>query len=133
MSRINGLVSATILVMVLTAAFAGALISVVFAGIITTQVWLAIATAFVAVIVALVVRRLLFRPYVRLYFPPELDLIHVIVASLIGGLAGHELAIDLRDPAASTLIGATSGLIAAALIACFLVTMSYVKNDKSNG
>jgi membrane protease YdiL (CAAX protease family) len=114
--------------MVLTGAFGGALANLVLASQLVNQVWLAIATAFVAVVIALIVRRLLFRSYVQLYFPLELDLLHVIIASLIGGLAGHELAIDLRDPPVSPLIGATSGLIASALIACFLVTVSYRRN-----
>ena len=73
---------------------------------------MAIVTAFVAVVVALIVRRVVFRSHSQLYFPPGLDLLHVIVASLIGGLAGHELAIDLRDPPVSPLIGAISGALA---------------------
>jgi hypothetical protein len=125
LSRTGGLVSATILAMILAGAFGGALASVVLAGIITNQVWLAIAAALVAVVIALIVRRLLFRSFVEFYFPPELDALHLIVASVIGGLAGHELAIDLREPPVSPLIGAASGLIATVLIASYLITASY--------
>ena len=78
---------------------------------------MAIGAAFGAVLVALTVRRVLLRSVLQLYPPPEVDLLHVVVAALIGGLAGHELAIDLREP-----IGATSGLLASVLIATFVVT-----------
>ena len=122
MSRTGGIVSASILVMILAGAFSGALIGLVLASILTNQIWLAIGAAFGAVLVALTVRRVLLRSVLQLYPPPEVDLLHVVVAALIGGLAGHELAIDLREPPVSPLIGATSGLLASVLIATFVVT-----------
>ena len=128
MSRIDGFVSASVLAMVLTGGFSGALAGLVLASILTNQILLAILAALVGVVIALVVRKVIFRSHAGFYFPPELDLLHVAVASLIGGLAGHELAIDLRDPPVSPLIGATSGLLASVLISCFLVTVSYRKN-----
>ena len=130
MSRVDGLVSATVLAMVMAGGFSGALAGLVLANIVTNQIWLAIDAAFAAVFIALVVRQIIFRPRVQLRFPPELDLLHVAVATLIGGLAGHELAIDLRDPPVSPLIGATSGLLASVLISCFLITASYRRNGE---
>jgi len=122
MSRTGGIVSASILVMILAGAFSGALIGLVLASILTNQIWLAIGAAFGAVLVALTVRRVLLRSVLQLYPPPEVDLLHVVVAALIGGLAGHELAVDLREPPLSPLIGATSGLLASVLMATFAVT-----------
>ena len=122
MSRRGGIVSASILVMILAGAFSGALIGLVLASILTNQIWLAIGTAFAAVLVALIVRRVLLRSALQLYPPPDVDLLHVVVAALIGGLAGHELAVDLREPPLSPLIGATSGLLASVLMATFAVT-----------
>ena len=116
--------------MVMAGGFSGALAGLVLANIVTNQIWLAIDAAFAAVFIALVVRQIIFRPRVQLRFPPELDLLHVAVATLIGGLAGHELAIDLRDPPVSPLIGATSGLLASVLISCFLITASYRRNGQ---
>ena len=128
-SQVPGVVTATILAMLLTGAFSGALVSLVLARMLTNQLWLAIVTAFVAVLVALIVRQLVFGSHPQLYFPPQLDVLHVVVASLIGGLAGHELAIDLREPPVSPLIGATSGLLGSVLMSCFVVTIANRRNE----
>jgi hypothetical protein len=114
--------------MVLAGAFSGALVSLVLASMLANQVWLAIVTAFVAVVIALLVRRFVFGSPLQLFIPRRLELWQAIVASLIGGLAGHELAIDLRETPVSPLIGATSGLIASILMATFVITLSYRKN-----
>ncbi len=129
MSRIGGLVSASVLAMVLTGAFSGALVGLVLASMLTNQVWLAIVAAFAAVVVALVVRHVVFSSHVRLFYPPALGLLHVVIASLIGGLAGHELAIDLREPPPSPLIGAIAGVLAAILISAFLITTLYQRDQ----
>jgi hypothetical protein len=112
LSRKGGFVSASVLAMVLAGGFSGAFVGLVLAGVVTNQIWLALDAAFVAV-------------FVKLRFPPELDLLNVAVATLIGGLAGHEFAIDLRDSLVSPLIGAASGLLASVLISCFLITASF--------
>jgi hypothetical protein len=125
LARIDGLVSASILAMILAGAFGGALGGLVLASMLSNQVWLAIITAFVAVVISLVVRQVIFASHVPHSIPLGLRLWHVIVASLIGGLSGHELAIDLREPPVSPLIGATSGLIASVLISTFIITLSY--------
>jgi hypothetical protein len=130
LSRIDGFVSASVLAMILAGGFSGAFVGLVLASVVTNQIWLALDTAFVAVFAALVVRQIIFRPGVQLRFPPKLDLLHVAVATLIGGLAGHELAVDLRDPPVSPLIGATSGLLASVLISCFMITASYRTNGQ---
>jgi hypothetical protein len=128
MSRIDGLVSATVLAMVLIGVFSGALAGLVLASVLANQIWLAIVTAFVAVAIVLLVRRVVFGSPLQLFIPRGLELWQALVASLIGGLAGHELAIDLREPPVSPLIGATSGLIASILMATFVVTLSSRKS-----
>jgi hypothetical protein len=128
MPRTDGSVSASVLSMVLVGAFSGALAGLVLASVLVNQVWLAIVTAFVAVAIALLVRRVVFGSPLRLLIPRQLELWQALVATLVGGLAGHELAIDLREPAVSPLIGATSGLIASILMATFVITVSSRKS-----
>jgi hypothetical protein len=127
-ARTAGLVSASVLAMVLTGAFGGALVGVVLAGILMSQVWLAIVAAFAAVVIALIVRQVVFGSHAQFFFPPALGIWHVVIASLIGGLAGHELAVDLTEPPPSPLIGAFSGLLAAVLISSFFITIVYRTN-----
>ena len=96
MPRMDGSVSARVLTMVLVGAFSGALAGLVLASVLANQVWLAIVTAFVAVAIALLVCRVVFGSPLQLFIPRGLELWQALVGSLIGGLAGHELAIDLR-------------------------------------
>ena len=119
----NGLVSLSVLAMVLAGAFSGALVGLILAGVLTSQGLLAIATAIVAVLLALVVGRVILRPHAPLALGSAVVLWNVIVASVIGALAGHELSVDLRSPPASPLIGAMSGLLASLLIATFAINL----------
>jgi hypothetical protein len=48
---------------------------------------------------------------------------NLVIASLIGALAGHEMAVDISSPPVATLIGAASGVIAGVLIANSHVTV----------
>ena len=123
MARIESSVSASVLAMVPTGArrACGSCVG----SVLTNQVWLAIVTAFVAVVIASLVQRVVFGSHVQLFDPLGLGFWQAIVASLMGGLAGHELAIDLREPPESPLIGATSGVIAPILMATFVITLSY--------
>ena len=128
MSRRPGLVSATVIVMVVTGAFTGGLVGLILGSILTRQLSLAIVAAFAAVIVAFLARHLVFSFQGQLSFPPALSLLYVIISALIGGLAGHELAVDLREPPPSGLIGGISGLLAALLLSCFVITFLYREN-----
>jgi hypothetical protein len=130
LSRISGLASASVLGMVVVGAFGGALAGLILASILTSQVWLAIVAAFVAVIIALVVQGLILGAHLQFFFPPALGVAHVVVASFIGGLAGHELAVDLTEPPPSALIGGLAGLLAAVLISSYVVTMTFLKTQQ---
>ena len=121
-------VSSSVFIMVLVGAFSGAVAGLVLASVLANQVWLAIVAAFVAVAIALLVRRVVFGLPLEQFIPRQLELWQALVASLIGGLAGHELAIDLREPPVSPLIGAASGLIASILMATFVITLSSRKS-----
>jgi hypothetical protein len=50
------------------------------------------AQAAVAALIALAIRQIVFRPRAQFALSSKLDLLSVVVAPLIGGLAGHELA-----------------------------------------
>jgi hypothetical protein len=112
--------------MVVTGAFSGALAGVVLASMLTNQVWLAIVAAFAAVVIALIVQQVIFGSHVRLMFPPAFGILNVIIVSFIGGLAGHELAVDLTEP----LIGGIAGVLAAVLICSFVITIMYRANQQ---
>lgn len=119
----NGLVSLSVLAMVLVGAFSGALMGLILASVLTSQGFLAIVTAIVAVLLALVVGRVILGPHAPLALGSGMVLWNVIIASVIGALAGHELSVDLRSPPASPLIGAMSGLLASLLIATFAINL----------
>jgi len=117
--------------MVLAGAVIGAIVGVVLGSLIASQPVLAIICAFVAAILALIIGRLILGGGEAFSGPSGVALWNVIIAALIGGLAGHELSIDLREPPASPLIGALSGVLASILIASFVITISTLRNRLS--
>ena len=124
----NGLVSLSVLAMVLVGAFSGVLVGLILASVLTSQGLLAIVAAIVAVLLALAVGRAILGPHAPLALGSVVVLWNVIIASVIGALAGHELSVDLRSPPASPLIGAMSGLLASLLIASFAITIFLLKD-----
>jgi hypothetical protein len=126
LSRISGFASAIALGMVVIGAFGGALAGLVLASVLTSQVWLAIVAAFVAVVLALIVQHVVLGSHLQFAFPPALTVLHVAVASLLGGLAGHELAVDLTEPPPSPLIGGLAGVLASVLISSFVITIMFL-------
>jgi hypothetical protein len=116
--------------MVLTGAFGGGLAGLVLASTLMNQLWLAIVAAFIAVVIALVVRQVVFGSHGQFVVPHALGVWLIFVSSLTGGLAGHELAVDLRESPPSPLIGAVSGVVALILISSFIITIAYRKNDR---
>jgi hypothetical protein len=122
MPHSNGLVSASVLAMLLVGAFSGAVTGLVLANVSMNQVWLAIISALIAVVIALLVGRMILGSSIRLTLWSQVVIWNAIVASLIGGLAGHELSVDLTSPPSSPLVGAFSGLLASLLIGSFAIT-----------
>jgi uncharacterized membrane protein YeaQ/YmgE (transglycosylase-associated protein family) len=129
--RGNGVVSASVLAMVLAGAVGGAIGGLVLGSLMASQPVLAIICAFVGAILALIISRLILGGGGEFSVPSGVVLWNVIIASLIGGLAGHELSIDLREPPASPLIGALSGVLASILIASVAITIFTLRNRLS--
>ncbi len=127
----SGVVSASVLAMILAGAVSGAIIGLVLSRLLANQLVLAIVCAFVAAILALVVGNVILGRDAEFALPSGVALLNVVIASLIGGLAGHELSVDLREPPASPLIGTISGLLASILIASFVITVLTLSNRPS--
>jgi len=117
--------------MVLAGAVSGAIVGLVLGSLMANQPVLAIICGFVAAILALITGRLIVGGGAEFSRSSGVVLWNVIIASLIGGLAGHELSIDLREPPASPLIGALSGVLASILIASFVITIFALRNRLS--
>jgi len=117
--------------MVLAGAVSGAIVGLMLGGLMASQPVLAIICAFVAAILALIIGRLILGGGAEFSGPSGVVVWNVIIASLIGGLAGHELSVDLREPPASPLIGALSGVLASILIASFAITIFTLRNRLS--
>ena len=129
--RGSGVISASVLAMVLAGAVSGAIVGLVLGSLMANQPVLAIICGFVAAILALITGRLIVGGGAEFSRSSGVVLWNVIIASLIGGLAGHELSIDLREPPASPLIGALSGVLASILIASFVITIFALRNRLS--
>lgn len=127
----SGLVTATVLAMILVGLVSGALTGLVCGGIFTTHLVLAILCAAVAAILTLGIRNIVLDRNAASIVPLGINFLWVIIASLIGGLAGHELAIDLTEPPPLPLVGALSGLVASILIATFAITIFTLRNRLS--
>jgi len=114
--------------MILVGLISGALLGMVLRGLSTGHLGLSILCASVAAILALVTRRLILAREAASVLPMGINVLWVVIASLIGGLAGHELAIDLTEPPPLPLVGALSGLLASVLIGAFAVTIFILGN-----
>ena len=129
--RGRGVVSASVLAMVLVGAVSGAIVGLMLGSLMASQPVLAVISAFVAAILALIIGRLILGGDAEFSGPSGAAVWNVIIAALIGGLAGHELSIDLRERPVSSLIGTLSGVLAAILIASFVITIVTVRNRTS--
>lgn len=124
----SGLVTASVLAMVLAGLIGGALVGTVLGGLFARHLVLAILCAIVAAVLALVIRNVVLERNAAFTVPMGIDFLWVVIASLIGGLAGHELAIDLTQPPPLPLVGALSGLVSSVLIASFATTIFMLRN-----
>jgi hypothetical protein len=126
--RGGSLVSTSLVAMLVAGVVAGGIVGLVLGGVFTNQVVLAIVCAFVAAILALVIGYAMLGRDTQLSLPSGVVVWNVIFASLLSGLAGHELGVDLRNPPASPLVGALSGILAAMLIASFAITIYMLRS-----
>lgn len=128
----GGVVSASVLAMVLVGGVSGALIGLLLGNILTRQLPIAILSALVAATLALIIGNRVLGEDSGPLLPAGVRSWNLIVAAIIGGLAGHELGIDVTDTPSSAFIGALAGLLAAVLIASFAITMFTVGQPVSN-
>jgi len=117
--------------MVLAGLVSGALVGVVLGGWFARPLALAILGAIVAAILALVLRNIVLERRAASTAPLGIDILWLVIASLIGGLAGHELAVDLTEPPPLPLVGAMSGLISSVLVASFSTTIVMLRSRLS--
>jgi hypothetical protein len=129
----GGSVSAGVLAMVLVGTVGAAVIGLIVSSLVSSEAVTALVAAFVAGVLALIVGPLIMGNEARMSPSSSAGLWNLVIASLIGALAGHELAVDIRNPPASILIAAVSGVIAGVLIAGSLVTVIWARNHPDNG
>ena len=121
----TGVVSASFIIIALVGTAVGALLGLLLEGIIANQTHLGEVVGFLATIISIVVRyKLVFRlagagPDSSKV--PWIILISAAVASLIGGLAGHDLA-ELAGTPTAVFIGTMSGLLSAVLTGLLMYT-----------
>ena len=75
MSRTPGIVSASVVVMLVTGAFGGGLVGLTLRTMLNSQLWLAIVAAFVAVIIALIARHIVLSSQEQFSFPSPLGVV----------------------------------------------------------
>lgn len=125
----QGVISASLLVVLSVATVVGALVGLLLGGVVQSGVLLAIIAALVANLVAAFVRY-------KLVFEgsgagadeskiPTIVVVNAAIASLAGGLAGHNCAVQFQEGASAVWIGALSGLIASILMALLMITYHY--------
>lgn len=125
----QGVISASLLVVLLVATTVGALVGLVLGGVVQSAVLLGIIAALAGTLVAALVRY-------KLVFQgsgagadesgiPTVVVVNAAIASLAGGLAGHDLAVQFQEGASAVWIGALSGLIASILMALLMITYHY--------
>jgi hypothetical protein len=119
--RRSGGASIGVFAMIMAGLIVGALCGMILGGL--NQLLLAFISAFLGTIAALAVGKFLIDPAARPDLPMGIAVWNIVIATLIGGLAGHELSIDLREPPISPVIGGASGVLAAVLIASFAMTV----------
>jgi hypothetical protein len=122
-------VSVGIFAMVMAGVVIGILSGMILGGLPLNQLLLAFISAFAAATVALVIGNYILDRNASPALPQGVALWNIIIASLIGGLAGHELSVDLRDPPISPVIGGVSGALAAVLIASFAITVFALRSQ----
>jgi hypothetical protein len=117
--------SASILVVVFTAAVVGALIGLGLGGFIGNAVVLALIAGFVGTLAASVVRNTLLHRFSGVgpddSRVPGVVLTYAAIASVAGSLAGHDVATLVAD-VAPVWIGTLAGLFSAVLMALLMIT-----------
>ena len=100
-------------------------------SVLASQIAVAFICAFIGAVLALVIGNAILGRDAQFAIPSGVMIWNVIIALWLGALAGHELSVDLRDPPATPLVGALSGVLAAVLIGSFVITIYTLRNRLS--
>jgi len=119
----SGVITASVFAMLLAGVVSGGLVGVVLGSVVTSQIAVAFICALIGAVLALMIGRAILGRNDQFSLPSGVMVWNVIIALWLGALAGHELSVDLRDPPATPLVGALSGVLAAVMIVSFVVTI----------
>jgi hypothetical protein len=122
----GGVISMSIIILVLIATAIGAIIGLVLDGVLPGTRALAIIAGLVATVLASIARY-------KLVFlgagvgaderkVPGVLVVNAAIASIAGSLAAHDLAGLIADPPSSVIIGTFAGLLSAVLMALLMIT-----------
>lgn len=129
MQHNSGVITASVFAMLLVGVVSGGVIGLVLASVVTSQLAIAFICAFIGAVLALVIGHAILGRSAQFALPSGVMAWNVIIALWLGALAGHELSVDLRDPPATPLVGALSGVLAAVMIVSFVVTIYTLRNQ----
>jgi hypothetical protein len=117
--------SASLLVVVFTAAVVGALVGLLLGGVVGNMVVLALVAGFLGTIVASVARNVLVNRFSGMgpddARVPSVVLTYAVIASIAGSLAGHDVA-TLAEQTSPVWIGTLAGLFSSVLMALLMIT-----------
>jgi hypothetical protein len=122
----SGVISMSIVILVLIATAIGAITGLVLDGMLLGTRQLAVASGFIATVIASIARY-------KLVFlgagvgaddrkVPMVLLVNAAIASIAGSLAAHDIAGLIADPPSSVIIGTFAGLLSAVLMAMLMIT-----------
>ena len=123
MQHSSGVITVSVFAMLLAGVLGGGVVGLVLGGLLASQIALAFICALVGAVLALIVGYGILGRDAEFALPSGIIVWNVIIALWLGALAGHELSVDLRDPPATPLIGALSGVLAAMPIVSFVITI----------
>lgn len=134
MAARGGVISASIIVLVLVAAAIGAIVGLLLEGITPGTRALAIVAGLIATVIASIARyKVVFLGAgagVDESDVPMMLVVNAAIASIAGSLAAHDLTSLISSPPSSVLLGAFAGLLSAVLMAMLMIT--YHTNTNSN-
>jgi hypothetical protein len=122
----SGVISMSIVILVLIATAIGAITGLVLDGMLLGTRQLAVASGFIATVIASIARY-------KLVFlgagvgaderkVPMVLVVNAAIASIAGSLAAHDIAGLIADPPSSVMIGTFAGLLSAVLMAMLMIT-----------
>lgn len=126
MAARGGVISTSIIILVLIATAIGAVVGLVLDGVLPGTRSLAIIAGLVATVLASIARfKIVFLGAglgVDERKVPSVLVVNTAIASIAGSLAAHDLAGLIADPPSSVIVGTFAGLLSAVLMALLMIT-----------